>query len=202
VGERGSNYQAKQERRDDADSKEAKISQSKAATMDLNFFCTVADVVLCMKGTEDQEPLQYHLKESATPSSEPVLTITAVAPDVIARHERQFLASRRGDQLRVRKVEPSSGHPWYAFDQVENPDAVMLYFGSQTGTVLTPGSVSTLGGSSEAVSLFKLISKHFKKKCRRVKSYWVGPEALALLRSGWRLTVNETASRTYDLRED
>jgi hypothetical protein len=170
--------------------------------MDLNFFCTVDDAVLCMKEAEDQEPLQYHPTASATPSPEPVLTIAALGPEVLAQHEPRFLATRRGEQVRVRRVEPSSGGPWYAFDLLENPDAVMLYFGGQRGTVLTPGSVSTLGGSSETVSLFKRISRHFKKKCRRVKSYWVGPEALALLRSGWRLTVNETASRIYDLRED
>jgi hypothetical protein len=169
---------------------------------ELHFFCTWEDLLLCMKEVEAAEQLHYYPAVSSTPDLEPALTIGAPALDPAALKVRQLLVARRRTQVRARTLGRAIEHPWYAFDLLENPDAVMLDIGHREGEVLTPGRLSTLGQSSESISLFKNSSKHFKKKCQRVKSYWVGPEALALLRAGTRLAVNETASRIYDLREN
>jgi hypothetical protein len=174
----------------------------KPMSRELRFFCTDADVVRSLSELDEKEQLRYFPTVSIAPDPEPARTLTAALSLGFAQYPRIVLVARRGSEVRPRQVEPSARSPWYAFDLLQNSEAGILHLGTRNGALLTPGNFSILGRSSEALSLFKAMFRSFQKTCRRVKSYWVGSDALGLLRSGGRLAASETASRTYDLRED
>ena len=46
----------------------------------------------------------------------------------------------------------------------------------------------------KAMELYKIICKHFRRNCKRVERMSVAKDALSLLKSGWRLTVNAEAT--------
>ena len=169
---------------------------------ELNFFCTTKDILLCMREVERAERLRYYPDSSTTSCPKVAVSADEIISDITTEHGARFLVTRSHVFACPRKIEPSIGEPWYAFDLMGTPDGVMVAWGGQKKMALLPGSISALKKTTESASLFKSMSEKFKKGCRRIKSYWVGPEALVLLRSGHRLTSSETSSGLYDLRED
>jgi hypothetical protein len=167
----------------------------------LEFFCTADDIRTCLKAAEATQALRYYRVDAPVPDVPPEESVDACSEEIDGHAEMQLLMAREGVHVRARKVQPSGSDAGYAFDQLENPDTVMMHFGLRKAGLLTRGTVSTLGKTAESRALFLHFAKHFKKSCTKVQAYWVGPEALSLLRSGYRFTTNETASRAYDLRE-
>ncbi|MBR6640263.1 MAG: hypothetical protein IKL35_07890, partial [Muribaculaceae bacterium] len=83
-----------------------------------------------------------------------------------------------------------------------------LAFGG-TGGIYTKMPKTLIGGSffimgfpdfdEEAMELYKTICKHFRRNCKRVEGVSVAKDALSLLKSGWRLTINaETPEFRYN----
>lgn len=167
----------------------------------LQFFCTRQDVLECLEAAEGSESLKYYAMSSGDDAAEPWRSAAEVSSQFPETIEAHWVVARDGATLLARKIESDDGRVWYAVDQLQNPDTVLIHLGIRKGEILSPGSLSTVSRTAESVSLFKNLERHFKKRCKKVKSYWVGPEALVLLRSGWRLASSETSSRTYDLQE-
>jgi hypothetical protein len=67
---------------------------------------------------------------------------------------------------------------------------------------LLEGWVSTNSSNPQSLAIFESIKKIMKKKWARVKGSYLGPEALAYLRSGGRLSQDLTRPVLYDLQED
>jgi len=168
----------------------------------LELFATTSDLIESLSPVEQVQPVQYCAISSNEPTAAPVESIAALASKIDEARESHWLVTRAGVTLHARRVTTREGNVWYSFDQSQNPDSVLLYTGARQGKVLTPGRISTGSAGPEAQSLFRLFRKWYKKRSQRVRSYWVGAEALVMLRSGYRLTCNETASPIYDLREE
>lgn len=167
---------------------------------DTNFFCTSSDILSFAAVWEALVPLHYYPISAEKPCI-PADSLSACLHDPsFGREGQRLLISNRSIRVQAETIE-SAERKWFAYNLRKNPRAITLYLGRQEADLLTPGSLATLGKSDEALSLYKTVSKQLKKRCRRVHSYWVGPEALGLLRSGFRLAHNRTASSIYDLRE-
>jgi len=168
----------------------------------LELFATTSDLISILSLAEQVQPVHYYRIHNNEPTPAPIESIAALGSKIDEARESYWLVVRAGVLVRARRVTPREADVWYSFDHSENPDSILLYIGARQGNVLTPGSIWTAGATPESHSLFKLFSKWFKKRSRRVRAYWVGDQALAMLRSGFRLTKNETASRIYDLQEE
>jgi len=103
----------------------------------------------------------------------------------------------------VREVSPDAGSPVFHIDQLRNPDSTVFRLGGlHAENVLVAGEIATLGESQPAVELHRLMVRTVTRGFRRVQAFWLGPEALALLEAGARLTVDVQSPRLYDLQLD
>jgi len=95
-----------------------------------------------------------------------------------------------------------NGEYRYDVDQGKNPNSVILNVGGEwvDGSLIS-GGVATISSSPISQSLMRAIHSAVKKHFTRVQAFWVGPEALAALRSGKRLTYAVQSPRNYDLVE-
>jgi hypothetical protein len=88
----------------------------------------------------------------------------------------------------------------YAIDQLLNPDTICLSLGGlwKCETLLYAG-VDTASQSEISQALMKRFKAAIKKTFARVKAFYVGPQAMELLKAGRRLTIAEQSPREFDL---
>jgi hypothetical protein len=115
---------------------------------------------------------------------------------------KSFLVAPREVTITARRIDTVSG-PRYCFDQLVNPDSVALRPGGlRRARVMLDGRVATTSDTPVARRLMGLFRRPISKQFTKVKAYWVGPEALALLRAGGRLTMALQSPPEYDLKID
>jgi len=92
----------------------------------------------------------------------------------------------------------------FRIDQLLNPDTVVLTpAGVRSEEVVLHGRVATVSNSQPAQRLMRLFSKAFRKhRFEKIRAFWVGPEARALLRAGTRLTISVQSPREFDLSDE
>jgi hypothetical protein len=89
----------------------------------------------------------------------------------------------------------------FSFSQLLNPDTVAFNPGGLwNNEVLLHGAVSTASETEVSLALMKAYRSAIKKKFVRVRSFYVGPQALALLQNGMRLTISVDSPKEFDLR--
>ena len=95
-----------------------------------------------------------------------------------------------------------NGDDRYDVDQATNPNSVILNAGGEwvDGSLIS-GGVTTISVSPISQWLMRAVHSGIKKHFTRVQAFWVGPEALAALRSGKRLTYAVQSPPEYDLLE-
>jgi len=112
---------------------------------------------------------------------------------------RAFVLTPVGVHVQVRQVDMIDGTRYFV-DELINSSSATLKLGFLPAlNILTPGSVGTTARDGSGVNIVRQFERVIRKRFTRVKSYWVGKEALAMLRSGARLTVGEKATPEYDL---
>ena len=86
-------------------------------------------------------------------------------------------------------------------NQMNCPDSVLFMPGGRWhNDVLLYGKIGTVSSSRFSSELYRFFSKLIKKRFKKVRAYWVGPEAYMLARSGIRLTMGGNCPREYDLQ--
>ncbi|MGO9444236.1 MAG: hypothetical protein ACLPXB_05580 [Thiobacillaceae bacterium] len=128
------------------------------------------------------------------------------APTIVSDPEkllslRSYLAFDQGRTIAVRPVSQRRGGVKYAVDQLVNPQTVVLDGGGMLDAErLIAGYVGTATNDDLATDIYALFAKVIRRKYEKIKSYYVGPEAVQLLDDGVRLTINgKVADTTYDL---
>lgn len=111
-----------------------------------------------------------------------------------------YLVLAQGAPVNFRAIPQRAGGQMYAVDQVGNPRTVVL----QTGGLyadqhLIAGQLGTVGDCKESDDLYALFANVIRRRYEKIKSYFVGPEAAAMLDSGARLTATLKSPRMYDL---
>ena len=66
--------------------------------------------------------------------------------------------------------------------------------------VLLAGQIGTASGDGASLRLFLAFSRIVRSQFVKVKSYWLGSEAVQLLDSGGRLAATPNAPPEYDLK--
>jgi hypothetical protein len=85
-------------------------------------------------------------------------------------------------------------------DQLANPDSVEFRPGGiWNEDVVLHGRIATVSDSEISKALMKRFQAAVKKTFSKVKAFYVGPKALALLESGKRLTISAQSPREFDL---
>jgi hypothetical protein len=101
-----------------------------------------------------------------------------------------------------RRVEQFDGRVRFDVDQMLNPDSIVFTPGGEwKKQMIIAGLFATVSSSQPAQQLMRQINGAVRKYFTKINAYWVGPEALARLRSGFRLTMAEQSPPMYDLRE-
>ena len=109
-------------------------------------------------------------------------------------------------KVHIREVPQRRGGIKYFIDTEGNENG--LVFGG-IGGIYTKMPKTLIGGNffimgfpdfdEEAMELYKTICKHFRRNSKRVEGAYVAKDALSLLKSGWRLTINtETPDFRYN----
>lgn len=115
--------------------------------------------------------------------------------------ERSFFISPKGTLLRMTEVPQRKGGVLYKVVHEDNGVCVCFCPGGIfQEQCLVPGVIGTLSDSREASEFFLHVSSSLLAGFRQVKEYMVGPEAMQLLDSGFRLTYNHKRPLADDFK--
>lgn len=110
-----------------------------------------------------------------------------------------YLALESADKVIVRTVLQLNGDKKHAIDQLENPGSIILQVGGMDNDRLVAGQIGTVRTEQAAKDLYAVFLREIKKQFSKIKSYYVGPEAVRLLDAGRRLSPTSKSPPEYDL---
>lgn len=112
-----------------------------------------------------------------------------------------ILIVERSAAILTREVPQRKGGPRFSIDQLNNSQSVVLRPGRMVSeSILEAGQIGTVSRDPSSINLFSALRRVVNRQFVKVKSYWVGPEALRLLDAGARLATKAHASPEYDLK--
>jgi len=127
-------------------------------------------------------------------------SISVVSDSTKLEAFKTYIAFFRTDSVLVRPVPQVRGTMKYAVDQLENPNTIAIHLGGEHSRMLLLAShIGTVSASKDSATLFRLHVHEVRKRFRRIKSFWVGPQAESLLDQKWRLASTAKSHPEYDL---
>ena len=172
-----------------------------------HFFATAEDLLPVFSIVEAKRNLSYTLMDqiyspkivSYAHGSE-LPTLHSPAPSESAVNCPGYLVTDAEQSVVLRELSIYEGRRRWAVDQLENPDTTVFWHGGlYEETVFLHGRVATVSKSKLAQSLQRSFASAIKKEFVRIKAFYVGAEAAALLSAGCRLTIAKQSPREYDL---
>ena len=171
-----------------------------------HFFATGKDVHEVLAEFEAAEAIRYTPSGSSkTPHIESYTSHTALPDLWIATYPNAIA----GQSYLITPVEE---FPWpietpqvkggivYAIDQRSSANSIVLMpSGLYAERVLLYGKVSTICDSEAALRLYKRLCAIIRKSFTRLKTCWVGDDAMKLLDMGYRLTLGANSPAEFDL---
>jgi hypothetical protein len=115
-----------------------------------------------------------------------------------------YLAYPASSALVARRIDTPGAqkHGAFAFDQLDNPDTVTFAPGGLWKNIaIISGSVGTASNSPVARQIFNDFRRSIRSNFERIKSFYVGCEAVEFWRKGLRLTTSLKSPQEYDLSE-
>lgn len=172
------------------------------------FYATARDLSGVLSPLEAQKDLQYTLaglfdsKELQTYSSYREIPDLGRALHRSAVANRRYLVSLKGTELHIRDVPQNSGGVLFAIDLRLSEDGIAFSPGGRhRDDVMLYGMIGTLSPPSAASkNLYTFVAKGFRQNFKKVREYFVGPEALDLMAGGVRLTLDATTPPEFDLK--
>jgi len=111
-----------------------------------------------------------------------------------------FLVCQRESPIILRSLQGSSSGERVCVDQLANSDSVEFKPGGiWNEDVLLNGRIATASESQISQALMKRFKAAIRKTFSKVRAFYVGPKALALLESGKRLTGAVQSPTEFDL---
>lgn len=163
--------------------------------------------MLVLDAVEQRDPVNYvraGLQSEPAPSvysSVRQIPDFAIAATGDAMKEPRFLILRDPSALVVQPVPQRAGGTRFAIDQSTSPQSILLAPGGSHHGAIIAGQLSTISEDPESMSLYRAVSGEVRKRFRKIRSYYVGPDAETRLRAGARLTIAVDASPKLDLQE-
>jgi ribosomal protein S4 len=175
----------------------------------IHFFATKHDIESVLMAIESKLQLQYVRTALANSPSMFAVQSYKLIPDlgVAVRgdqvHEASYIVLNADEQVTIREVPQRRGGVMYAIDQQANPTSIAFRPGGvyQHSAVIA-GQAGTCTDDPTSHELANLFAREIRRQFKRIKSFFVGPEAERLLDAGYRLTIGVTTSREIDLVKD
>jgi len=174
----------------------------------IHFFALKEDLLHVLNELESKRPTRYVLSGHFNTPKAPEWYRAADIPELGIAHGEQSMLCRMylltDWQLQVQadKFQLFSGETRFSIDQRLNPDTIVMNPGGLwKPDIIISGSFATISENPVAQSLMRIVRHTVRRSFTRIKAFWVGPEALKSLRSGWRLTGAEQSPREFDLQE-
>jgi hypothetical protein len=176
------------------------------------FYATAKDLSGVLSSLEAHKDLQYtpaglfdskELQELQTYLSYRDIPDLGRAFHRSAVANRQYLVSLKGTVLRIQDVPQYSGGILFAVDLMLNGDSIVFSPGGRySNDVMLYGMIGTLSPPPSVASknLYTFVARAFRKDFKKVREYFIGPEALDLMASGVRLAMDATSPAEFDLR--
>ncbi|MCA3080042.1 MAG: hypothetical protein ING71_14770 [Rhodocyclaceae bacterium] len=172
------------------------------------FFATPADIVPVLARFEANAPLKFvELGSLTTPNRAIYLESWEIPAPGIATHEtgslsQGYMVSHRDTKNDMRTFEGRKGERHWTLENGDNEETVLLNMAGlwKTGTLL-PGNMATLHETHGAQQLMKWFLSALKQEgFTKVRNWWLGKEAMELLKAGKRLTTTaEQSPPEFDL---
>jgi hypothetical protein len=173
------------------------------------FFATPADMVPLLKRLEASAPLKFVATGNLTTRNRPIYLTSPEIPDVgIATHETgslsvTYLVFHRDTKIPVHTFTGQNGEARWDLSNGDNNETVSLTMaGLWKSDIVLPGCMTTLHSTPVAQQLMKWFSAALRQqRFTKIQSWWLGDEALAMLKDGKRLpTTAEQSPPDFDLR--
>ena len=113
-----------------------------------------------------------------------------------------FLVLPENNKIVVREVPQRSGGVRYAFDQMENGQSIVFKpscISKRIENTLISGKIGTVHSDDFSKLLYSNFKKAVKSNFEKHQEFYLGSEALTLVKSGWKLTTNANLSEEFDL---
>ena len=176
------------------------------------FFATPSDIKPVLARFEQDGPLAFVKNGLLTSPDPPTYLSSSEIPDPgLATSETgstsfSYLVFPRRSPISVRayvSTDPEiAGQTRWSISNGANPDSVAMTLAGLWGAdILLPGNVNTLHDNKTALQLVRrFLSALKKEEFVKIQMWWLGRQALEMLRSGKRLTTTAVQSPPeYDL---
>ena len=111
-----------------------------------------------------------------------------------------YLVQTRDAGVLTREIVRPTGEIIYYVDQIQNASSLIFWPGGYWGDdCLIHGQAKVMHGNDEAKKLYSHFSKYLIKGYKKYRSYYIGPEALALAGKCRYITISAKESKDYDL---
>ncbi len=175
----------------------------------VRFFAVDDDIFQILDEVERHHDLQYvRTGLFSTPTVEVCETGSDLSGIGVATNESaincdSFLVAECTTSICARPIVLTNGTNNFCIDQLDNSDTVILTPAGRWGEeVVLYGTVGTVSNTESSIRLMKTFDRAFRKQFRKIKAFWVGPKALALLHAGKRLTIAAQSPKEFDLSSD
>ena len=172
----------------------------------IHFYALREDILPILEAVEQDGPLQYvRTGNELSPDFETFLRGRDISHLGVANREtgsvcETFLISETTVPLTIQAMKGARGVQRYLMDQLLNPDTVTFTpAGLWDQDVILSGRVATVSDSPIAQALMNRFHAAFRAQFSKVKAFWVGRTARALLDAGKRLTISAQSPQDFDL---
>lgn len=172
------------------------------------FFATPTDIAPVLSRLESNAPLKFvEMGTLLTPNRAIYLASSQVPNQGVATHEtgsqsQGYMVSHQDTKNHMRtSVTKKGGKRWNLFNG-DNEETVILTMAGRWKDMLLPGLMDTLHETPVAQQLMKWFLAALKAEgFTKVESWWLGREALEMLKAGQRLsTTAEQSPPEFDLK--
>jgi hypothetical protein len=172
------------------------------------FFATPNDIAPVLSRLESNAPLKFvEMGTMSTPNRAIYLTSSEIPDQGIATHEtgsqsQGYMVSHQDTQNHMRtSVTKRDEKRWNLFNS-DNEETVILTMAGKWKDMLLPGTMDTLHETPIAQQLMKWFLAALKAEgFTKVGMYWLGNEALDMLKAGKRLSMTaEQSPPEFDLK--
>lgn len=171
----------------------------------ISFFATKNDLLLVLNDVQFKIPHAFSFQEKCekpsvygSPEDIEDLGFMSVGDQ---NQSRLYLLIAPDEEPKTRAVEQRNGDAKIFYDQISHPRSVSFRAGGLLNDSLCviAGQVGTVSDDEWSIALYKMIVSSIKKKFTKIKSFYVGCEAVQKLDEGYRLTSNIKSPVDYDL---
>lgn len=173
----------------------------------MTFFATRSDIYPVLKSAESKLSVEYvecglFVDDSVTrlPSLSGLQSL-GVSNTGDPNTDATYMVVPSGAKVAIRTVPQRRGGVKFALDQLMNPGSVVLRLGGEVrgSRSILAGSLASVHTDAGARKVSSVFAEVLAGSFTKVKAFWLGEEAFARWKDGWRLCFKATETTEFDL---